>query len=92
VRCALYNERAIEKGKTDLRVWFGKESAVFNGSVNFVAGVRGNGITFPRLNFNPNVASVDHVTIEAPDPSGRLCRSSASSILRQGSLVVTLSR
>src|SRR5438093_12841435 len=48
------------------------EPGMFNGSVNFVAGIRGNGITFGSFDFNPNVAGVDRVTMEAPNPGDRI--------------------
>ena len=38
---------------------------MFNGTVDFVANVKGNGLTFPRVEFDPNVASVSKVEIEA---------------------------
>ena len=39
------------------------------GSVGFVARVRGNGLSFPRVEFNPNEAGVGKVEIEAVDGS-----------------------
>ena len=45
---------------------------MFNGSVNFVASIRGNGITFGSIDFNPNVAGVDRVTMEVPNPGDRI--------------------
>jgi len=40
---------------------------MFNGTVNFVARIKGNGLTFPLLDFNPNEAGVSKVEIEGPN-------------------------
>jgi hypothetical protein len=39
---------------------------MFNGIVSFVANIRGNGIMFPLLDFNPNEPGVQKVEIEGP--------------------------
>jgi hypothetical protein len=39
---------------------------MFKGTVNFRAAIKGHGITFTSLDFNPNRPGVDRVTIEAP--------------------------
>ena len=40
---------------------------MFKGSVSFEAQIKGNGLTFPRTEFDPQVAGVDKVDIEGPD-------------------------
>jgi hypothetical protein len=40
---------------------------MFKGSVDFVAQIKGNGLTFPRFDFNPHEPSVDKVEIEGLD-------------------------
>lgn len=39
---------------------------MFKGTVNFIAKIRGNGMTFPLFEFNPNEPGVDKVEIEGP--------------------------
>jgi hypothetical protein len=39
---------------------------MFNGSVSFASGIKGNGLTFPKFAYNPNVAGVAKVEIEGP--------------------------
>ena len=48
---------------------------MFNGTVNFIAKIRGNGITFEPFTFNPNKKGVDKLEIEAPKPKGDLIKS-----------------
>jgi hypothetical protein len=38
---------------------------MFNGSVNYVTDVKGNGLTFPRFEFDPKVPNVEKVELEA---------------------------
>jgi len=40
---------------------------MFKGTVNFQARIKGNGLSFPSFEFNPNEAGVDKVEIEAPN-------------------------
>jgi hypothetical protein len=40
---------------------------MFKGSVDFVAQIKGNGLTFPRFDFNPHEPGVDKVEIEGLD-------------------------
>ena len=40
---------------------------MFKGSVNFVAKIKGNGMTFPLFDFNPNEVGVDKIEIEGPN-------------------------
>ena len=40
---------------------------MFNGTVKFVAEIRGNGITFSSFDFNPNEPGIVKVQIEGPD-------------------------
>jgi len=40
---------------------------MFDGMVNFVAKIKGNGVTFPLFDFNPNQPGVDRVEIEGPN-------------------------
>jgi hypothetical protein len=40
---------------------------MFKGTVKFHARIKGNGLTFPLLEFNPNKPSVDKVAIEGPN-------------------------
>lgn len=40
---------------------------MFKGSVDFVAQIKGNGLTFPRFDFNPNEPGVDKIEIEGLD-------------------------
>lgn len=44
-------------------------SAMFDGTVDFVATIRGTGLTFPSLDFNPQEPGVAKVVIE-----GALCQ------------------
>ena len=37
---------------------------MFNGSVSFAAEIKGNGLTFPKFEYNPNVAGVAKIEIE----------------------------
>ena len=46
---------------------------MYKGSVSFVAKITGNGLTFPRLDFNPHKQGVDRVEIEGAD--GHVIRS-----------------
>ena len=48
---------------------------MFNGTVDLVADVKGNGLTFPRFEFDPNMAGVEKVEIEAA--GGQTIRSTA---------------
>lgn len=43
---------------------------MFDGMVNFAAKVKGNGVTFPLFDFNPNQPGVDRVEIEGPNGDG----------------------
>lgn len=40
---------------------------MFDGTVNFMAKIKGNGVTFPLFDFNPNQPGVDMVEIEGPN-------------------------
>ena len=40
---------------------------MFEGSVTFIAAIKGNGLTFPLCVFNPNELGVDKITIEGPN-------------------------
>jgi len=40
---------------------------MFDGMVTFVAKIKGNGVTFPLLDFNPNEPGVDRIEIEGPN-------------------------
>lgn len=40
---------------------------MYKGSVDFVAEIKGNGLTFPRFDFNPHEPGVDKVEIDALD-------------------------
>jgi hypothetical protein len=44
-----------------------KGNEMFKGTVNFLAKIRGNGMTFPSFDFNPNELGVDKVEIEGPN-------------------------
>jgi len=39
---------------------------MFKGTVKFSARIKGNGLKFPPLDFNPNTPGVDNVEIEGP--------------------------
>ncbi len=38
---------------------------MFNGTVEYVAGIEGKGLQFPSFDFDPNLPQVDHVEIES---------------------------
>ncbi len=40
---------------------------MFKGSVSFVARIKGNGLSFPKIMFEPREVGIDQVEIEAPD-------------------------
>lgn len=40
---------------------------MYKGSVDFVAQVKGNGLTFPRFDFNPKEPGVEKVEVEGLD-------------------------
>ncbi len=40
---------------------------MYKGSVDFVAKIKGNGLTFPHFEFNPHELGVDKVEIEGLD-------------------------
>jgi hypothetical protein len=40
---------------------------MFNGTVDFVAKIKGNGLTFPLFDFNPNEPGVVRVELEGPN-------------------------
>jgi len=40
---------------------------MFDGTVNFVAKIKGNGLTFPLFDFNPNEPGVDRIEIGGPN-------------------------
>ena len=46
---------------------------MFNGTVDFAARIKGNGLTFPRLDFDPKEPSVTKVEIEGPNGDEILC-------------------
>jgi hypothetical protein len=39
---------------------------MFRGTVTFRARIKGNGLTFPLLEFNPHEPGVDRVEVEGP--------------------------
>jgi hypothetical protein len=49
---------------------------MYKGSVDFVAEIKGDGLTFPLLEFNPNEPGVAKVEIKVEIPPGSLSRSS----------------
>ncbi len=44
---------------------------MFKGTVNFRARVKGNGLTLPLFDFNPNEPRVERVEVETPN-GGRI--------------------
>lgn len=40
---------------------------MFNGTVDFAAKIKGNGLTFPLVDFNPNEPGVDRIEMDAPN-------------------------
>ena len=46
---------------------------MLNGSIGFAAGVKGNGFTFPKFEYNPNVANVVKAEIEGQDGRSIRC-------------------
>ena len=42
---------------------------MFKGSVTFVASIKGNGLTFPKLEFVPQGTAIEKVDIEGPNGS-----------------------
>jgi hypothetical protein len=48
---------------------------MFKGTVNFLASIKGKGVTFPRVEFNPNEPGVNRVEIVAEEPNGDEIRS-----------------
>jgi hypothetical protein len=45
----------------------GLEMTMYRGSVDFIAEIKGNGLTFPHFDFNPHEPGVDKVEIEGLD-------------------------
>jgi len=48
---------------------------LFKGTVHFLASIKGNGLTFPLLEFNPNEPGVERVEIVAEEQNGDKIRS-----------------
>jgi hypothetical protein len=46
--------------------WGEGEVTMLRGAVNFEATIKGNGISFPSFEFNPDEPSVNKVEIECP--------------------------